>query len=328
MSTIPEAGQVIYFGKLPSRGDFVKSRVGSRVLDMLDAWIAQGLERLAGDPAWKTRYDASPQIDFSFFATHRPFILAGRLTPSADASQRRFPFIAAAASTADNPLHAVARCPLCLADTWRTMERMMASVLAAEDPRDALEAMNAATLSAATDTASADAAFLDFATNTSITQVEQALRAAGHACSVRRMVLSLGLLLTPVLTTPGAKPDKGLSLPLPNDARMAANVGAMWMNFIAPFLARGEFELGIFMQRRSDRPTLVLVFDGANAGALQAMFEGGRESDFLIDIAAADWVEDYVENDYAIKKLSSYLEMPSLSVRQANGTFQEAFLGG
>jgi len=327
MSTVPEAGQVIYFGKLPSRGDFVKSRTGSRVLDMLDTWITQGLERLATDPAWKNHYDSSPEIDFSFLATHKPFVLAGRLAPSADASQRRFPFIAAAASMADDPLHTVARGPLCFAETWRTMERMVSSVRGSDDPRAALEAMNATVLEPETRAAEADAAFFEFAGVATVAQVEQSLRAAGHVCSVRRMILSLGLLLTPVLTTPGAKPDKGLSLPLPADADTAAKVGAIWMNLIAPFLARGEFELGVFLQRKRERPTLMVVFDGANAGALRAMFDSGHDSDFLIDIAAADWVEDYVENDYAIKKLSSYLEMPSLSIRQAIGTFQEAFLG-
>jgi len=327
MTTVPDAGQVIYFGKLPSRGDFVKSRTGSRVLDMLDAWVAQGLERLATDPGWKTHYDSSPEIDFGFLATQKPFVLAGRLTPSADASQRRFPFIAAAASMADQPLHLVARSPLSLSDTWHTMERMVALVRAAEDPRDALETMGATTLNPDSRAADADAAFHEFTVATSIAQVEQALRAAGHAGSLRRMILSLGLLLTPVLTTAGAKPDKGLSLPLPSDAQMAAKVGAMWMNLIAPFLARGDFELGLFAQRRRERPTLVVVFGGANAGALRAMFYSNHDEDITIDIAAADWVEDYVENDYAIKKLSSYLEMPQLSIRQATDTFQEAFLG-
>jgi type VI secretion system protein ImpM len=327
MSNIPEAGQVIYFGKLPTRGDFVKSRTGSGVLDMLDSWITQGLERLSTDPGWKTHYDSSPQIDFSFLATHKPFVLTGRLTPSADSSQRRFPFIAAAASVADDPLHMVARSPLCLMDTWRAIEGMVASVLAAEDPREALEAMSASSLNPGASMAGADDAYADFAFRTSLAQIDQALRAAGHVVSLRRMVLSLGLLLTPVLTTPGAKPDKGLCLPLPLEGEMAANVGAMWMNLIAPFLSRGDFEIGVFIQRKKERPTLVVVFDGANAGALRAMFDSGNDNDFLIDISAADWVEDYVENDYAIKKLSSYLEMPPLSIRQATDTFREAFLG-
>jgi len=328
MTNIPEAGQVIYFGKLPSRGDFVKSRTGSRVLDMLDNWITQGLERLSTDPGWKSHYDNSPQIDFGFVATRKPFVLAGRLTPSADASQRRFPFIAAASSVADNPLRAVARSPLCLAETWRLLDGMTSGALAAEDPREALDAMAASTLATTADSAAADTLYADFAFRTSLAQVEQALRAGGHAVSLRRMVLSLGLLLTPVLTTPGAKPDKGLCLPLPPPGEMADSIAALWMDLIAPFLARGDFELGVFFQRRREKPTLIVVFDGANAGALRAMFDSSGDSEFLIDIAAADWVEDYVENDYAIKKLSSYLEMPPLSIRQATETFRETFLGG
>lgn len=327
MSNVPEAGQIIYFGKLPSRGDFVKSRVGSRVLEMLDTWVTQGLELLSTDPAWKTHYDTSPQIDFGFLATHRPFVLAGRMTSSADASQRRFPFIAAATSLADQPLRVVARSPLCLAETWRIIERLMAPIMGAEDPRDALDALGASSLAQETCTEATETWFAEFAANTTLSQMEQTIRGAGHNFSLRRTILALGLLLTPVLTTPGAKPDKGLCLPLPLDPTQAENVGALWMSLIAPFLARGDFELGLFLPRKQNKPMLVLVFDGANPDALRAMYDSEEGSGYLIDMTSADWVEDYVENDFAIKKLSSYLEMPALSIRQATDTFREAFLG-
>jgi type VI secretion system protein ImpM len=293
---------------------------------MLDAWITQGLERVTADPAWKAHYDESPQIDFGFLASHKPFVLAGRLTPSSDASQRRYPFVAAAASVAENPLHMLARSPLCLANTWRVIEEKVTSVLSAEDPRDALDDMVAAPLDPAAISA-ADAAFQDFSARTTIAEIEECLRAAGHTMSLRRTMLALGLLLTPVLTTPGARPDKGLCLPLPAEADAAVRVGALWMGLVAPFLARGDFEIGLFFQRKAEKPTLVVVFDGANAGVLGAMFDSRDENGFLIDICTADWVEDYVDNDFAIKKLSSYLEMPSLSIGQAVDTFREAFLG-
>ena len=35
--------QLSYFGKLPSRGDFVKSANNVQLLDTLDRWLAQGL---------------------------------------------------------------------------------------------------------------------------------------------------------------------------------------------------------------------------------------------------------------------------------------------
>ena len=47
----------------------------------------------------------------------------------------------------------------------------------------------------------------------------------------------------------------------------------------------------------------------------------------FVDTRRADWVEDFVEQDYAVKKLSSYLKQPGLSLKQARDTFTEAFLG-
>ncbi|MDC6132007.1 type VI secretion system-associated protein TagF, partial [Burkholderia gladioli] len=42
--------QIAYFGKIPSRGDFVKSPHNPQLLQTLDRWIAQAMELLADDP--------------------------------------------------------------------------------------------------------------------------------------------------------------------------------------------------------------------------------------------------------------------------------------
>ena len=46
--------QPSYFGKLPSRGDFLKGQYNPQLLKVLDEWLAQGLELLAEDPGdWR-----------------------------------------------------------------------------------------------------------------------------------------------------------------------------------------------------------------------------------------------------------------------------------
>ncbi|WP_255213726.1 type VI secretion system-associated protein TagF, partial [Burkholderia pseudomallei] len=39
--------QIAYFGKIPSRGDFVKSAHNPQLLQTLDHWIARAMELLA-----------------------------------------------------------------------------------------------------------------------------------------------------------------------------------------------------------------------------------------------------------------------------------------
>lgn len=328
MSLLPEyAGRVFYFGKLPSRGDFVKSRSGAALLDMLDVWIARGLELLSADPGWKLHYDAATPIDFAFLGTRSPFALAGRLAPSADASQRRFPFVAATALAASDPLASIARSPLWLAEPWQHLERLVGTALSAPDALPALDALAAVDIKVEAPSVAAKEEFDRFVRSATLDQVESALRDAEHRVSLRQSMLALGLLLQPVLSNVGARLDKALCLPLPRGAQGAAKLGAFWMDLVAPFLARGVFELGLFACRRSSRPGLIVSFNGASPVALQALLGDNPGSDFLIDVCDADWVEEYSGNDYGIKKLSTYLEMPQLSLRQAGDTFREIFLG-
>jgi type VI secretion system protein ImpM len=46
-----------------------------------------------------------------------------------------------------------------------------------------------------------------------------------------------------------------------------------------------------------------------------------------IDFANTAWVERMVDADYGLKKLSSYLRDPQLSLGQARLTFRETFFG-
>ncbi|WP_150326518.1 type VI secretion system-associated protein TagF, partial [Enterobacter hormaechei] len=87
--------QLSYFGKLPSRGDFVKSANNVQLLDTLDRWLAQGMELLAEAPDWKSTYDSWKPVQFAFLGSQSKLAIAGTLMASSDLSSRRFPFLTA-----------------------------------------------------------------------------------------------------------------------------------------------------------------------------------------------------------------------------------------
>ena len=66
MSSAVTPTKVGYFGKLPSRGDFVKAADNSALIGLLDDWLAQSMELLSVDPRWKIIYDAVPPLHFVF----------------------------------------------------------------------------------------------------------------------------------------------------------------------------------------------------------------------------------------------------------------------
>ncbi len=318
-----------WFGKLPSRGDFVRSAGQGALTQQLDRWLSQGLELVAQDPRWKQRYDQVSACPFAFLAVRGGMALAGHFTPSTDASGRRFPFVATGAFEVAAPLRLMAQSPLALAGLWTWLATFGREACAAEDAAATLARADDARLEIVADTrghATALEAFLDLHT---VGSLEAGLRESHPQLDLRRTLLALGLLLQPVPASGVSRLDTGLALPLPDDPTLSPLVATLWMSLISAFIARGDFELALFVVPRgaAGGPTLCLGFAGGSPATLHAVFDTEQRATHFVDVLASDWVDDHADGDYAMKKLGSYLRQPQLSMRQAVGTFRECFLG-
>ncbi len=78
-----------YFGKIPSRGDFVKNTSHPQLMATLDAWVADTMEMLAQEPHWKALYDEAEPMPFAILGSRGKLAIAGHLQPSQDLSGRR-----------------------------------------------------------------------------------------------------------------------------------------------------------------------------------------------------------------------------------------------
>ncbi len=318
-----------YFGKLRSRGDFVRSVNQASLIQTLDRWLSQGIELMSADPRWKEVYDRGPEVHFAFLSVNSQRAIAGHLAASADASGRRFPFVVAGSFDVAAPLEFMGRAPMALTRLWARFEAATRSACAAEDAAPVLGELTQVTLELDTSSAAYDASVRDFVELQSIGSLEQMLRDAGHTIDLRQAMLALGLLLQPLLASEAQVLKKGLRLPLPADPLYRPLVATFWLELVLPFLQRGDFEVALFMPRRSSAaaPTLAIGFSGGSAAHLHAVLDPDASDDVFVDPSPADWVEEHVRADYAAKKLSSYLQQQQLSLRQAMATFREAFLG-
>ncbi|MBA3596206.1 MAG: type VI secretion system-associated protein TagF [Methylibium sp.] len=327
--THPVSVPLAYFGKLPSRGDFVRSAHQGGLIQTLDRWLSQGVELMSSQPRWKEVYDRGPKTHFAFLSVHSPRAIAGHLAASADASGRRFPFVVAGAFEVAAPLDFIARAPMALTRLWARFEQATHSVCAADDAAPLLGELALTAFELDTSPAAYEASVQDFAELQSVGSLEAMLRQAGHAIDVRQVLLALGLLLQPVLAGGGKTLKKGLCLPLPTDPLYRPLVASFWLQLVTPFLARGDFEVALFLPQRSGvSPTLAIGLSGDSAAHLRAVLDPDAGDEAFLDPTPADWVEEHAHQDYAVKKLSSYLQQPQLSLRQATMTFREAFLGG
>ena len=167
--------------------------------------------------------------------------------------------------------------------------------------------------------------FLDVST---LAGLQRELSAAGGAVDVRQILLALGLLLQPLMNSGGQVIEKGLCLPLPRDESSRFAVAAFWMNVVSRFLVRNTHDLTLFLPRGiNHRPCLMIGFSAGAANVLHGLFDPRVTPEVFISLDASPWVEDYVANDYALKKLSTYLLTPQISLAQLLTSFQEAFLG-
>ena len=94
---------VIYFGKLPSHGDFVRYQASGPTLQAMDVWLQQGLHfaqtRLG--PAFDAAYDGAGAFAFYFAPRHETHVLTGMLRPSRDRVGRAYPLLIALEVEAD-----------------------------------------------------------------------------------------------------------------------------------------------------------------------------------------------------------------------------------
>jgi type VI secretion system protein ImpM len=320
---------LVFFGKLPSRGDFVRSHQAPALIQTLDRWLTAGVEALATDVRWKTLYDQAPTAGLLLMGTGSSRGLAGHLIASNDASGRRFPFITAVALDVPRPLAFLTYSPLLLARVWAQLESHARQAFAAVDAGATLAALADATIETEPVTNAFDAQFADFLDLQTVGALDAMLASSGHPGQLRPLMLGLGLLLGPVLASGAARLDKGLLLPLPADPMYRPLVAALWLDLIAGFLARANFELTLMLPSREDgnAPVLLLGLQGASPRALHALLDPATQQEAYVDARDADWVDDCVGHDAGLHKLSSYLQQPGLSLAQAVRTFKEVFLG-
>lgn len=319
---------LVYFGKIPSRGDFVRGGKQGALLQTLDRWVSQAVDLMTADPRWKEVYDRSPPAHFAFMGMRSRVGLAGHLVASTDASGRRFPFIAGGSFEISLPEGFVARSPMVLARCWPLFERTAQEACAGTESLAGLSEFVAAPVELDTAPAAYEASLRDFLGLQTVSTLEGLLRRAGHPIELRQTLLALGLLLQPVPASGSSRLDKGLRLPLPLDPLYQPYVASLWLALVSGFLRAGDFELALFTSRSEAEPPALLVgFSGGSPAVLQAVLDPEAGRHVFVDLCEAEWVEAYVREDYGVKKLSSYLQQPRLSLHQAQASFREAFLG-
>jgi type VI secretion system protein ImpM len=231
MRHAPQFVRIGYFGKLPTRSDFIKVADNLALVSLLDDWLVEVMQVLSADPRWKLNYDAVRPLHFAFVGTRSRRAIAGHLAASSDLSRRRYPFLGMSVVDVGNPASFVGRSPLVLAPIWNELDRLAPKVLTATDPEPPLLALAAARVEIDPAAPEHEQAFLDFLDRHNIGALEAMLASV----SVRRTILAIGLLLQPVRRSGAERLDKSLVLPLPSTPRHRYLVATFWLDLVTSF---------------------------------------------------------------------------------------------
>ena len=312
------ADRIGYFGKVPARADFVKLAHDPAAIGMLDAWLAQVMTLLPSDARWRFHYDAMAPVSFALVGPARHHAVAGHLLASHDQSGRRFPFLATRTLAVNDPAAFVARCPLAFAPLWVFLEEICPKVLGEGDPAAYLQAIADSAIGLGD-----DALFTRWMAQGTLASLDAAL----GRCGAARLVLALGLLLQPVMHSQPAELHKSLVLPLPHDAAARYPVAAFWLELIAPFLRRAQFDLALFITRQEERPVLVVGFCAALAETLRAVIDPLVGAEQQVRLLDTGWIDEQLQFDADARQLASHLAQPDLPLSLARELFMKTFIG-
>ncbi|MEJ8857264.1 type VI secretion system-associated protein TagF [Variovorax robiniae] len=330
MSQVPlQAQQLSYFGKLPMRGDFVKGIYNPQLLRVLDNWLSQGMELLSEDPRWKLIYDDAAPLHFVCLGSRSRLAIAGHVRPSHDESSRRYPFLVAVPLDVDKAIDFMSGAPALLQPWWDLVSLRVTDLATSSDMEADLRSLEAVPfhIDTAFKGSAAHSAYHDFIRDYSLLRIEQTLNFDGHKVSLRRMTLALGLLLQPVMASTVSHLEKGLTLPLPRDPLLQPMVATFWLDIVARFFAKADFELVLCVSAVSGLPRLIIGFNGLSPRTLQSVLHLQVHAEQNIEIDNPDWVEESIHSNYAMYKLVSYLEQPQLPLEIVLSAFREVFIG-
>jgi type VI secretion system protein ImpM len=321
---------VIFFGKLPARGDFIRSHTGSALIQVFDRWVSETLALLlAVEPGWKTLYDKTSPADVAFFRPQTGFLVLSSVMASKDSAGRRFPFISATTFEVQHIQSFIGVCPLYLFPVWDHLRHL--SQEAAQVPPE-------------------DHAFMDklhnevchfqqlcqqaedqshaFFTHTSLGALEAHLCTVGFNESMRQVVLAIGMLLEPTLDGSGGELKKILRFPLPTDPALSALCASFWLRLLAGFLMKMNCEVTLYRTDHRSKPCLCLGFNGASPEGLYAVMDPSVENDYIIDLHNLNWVESYLDSSIGVGHLSTLLKQDDMALQDVTELFDEAFLRG
>lgn len=325
----PDLLPLVYFGKLPARGDFVRARTHITETNMIDEWVSQALARpnslLKEQSEQKVEGMASDKLsylDFSHVDTATGQIITGVLIPSHDSSNRSYPLIGFGLNYSDKPKSWMNYLPIKSLSLWHEIYQALSKAQSQTDSLAVIEHLNDCQLSI---DKNASTYYYDFINTTTLQDI--ALLIGISKLQLVQQIIATGLLFLPTYSKGFHGLNKTICWTLPSDKASAVNLATFWHDLISSFYQPHEVYLNTYLYRASDHYQLLLNFSKPDGHVLSqlAIDETAYPDDWVV-IAHSDWTQGYIDADIGLTRFNKVLLQDDLYLYDTRQLFKQIFL--
>ncbi|WEV49823.1 type VI secretion system-associated protein TagF [Acinetobacter sp. ESL0695] len=308
-----------YYGKNPSRGDFIKSKGQNALTQTIDQWITQALDVCIKSDDFSVRYNNLAPLDFFIANPQGKNFLVANLVASEDSSGRKFPMVLGQFLEVQSPLENMLYAPYAYKQVLLNLLRENISLRKVTNSTELLEHLADLNTQIEVFTAHGHTDFLDEHTVYSFAKLMNMTMA-----ELAQMMIALGLLLQPVIQHGTGKLNKVLVIPIFNDT-YKYEISAFWVGLINQFIGKQNTDvlIGVLHQ---ESPVLLFGFQGTDIRALSDILIQDFSTSRWVALKDTAWIEQYLDQNIGLVRLKQALCDRQMSLRQGIKMFMQIFI--
>ena len=322
----PELLPLVYFGKLPARGDFVRARAHISETNAIDEWVSKALvssETLFSDRLVdRTTTNKTAFLNFSHVDTRTNEIITGVLIPSHDSSDRNYPLIGFGVLHIDKPKSWMNYLPIKSASIWNETYEIISIAKSKTDSTDLMEYLGHSQL---TIDNNASTHYYDFINTTTLHDI--AILMNIDKSQLIQQIIATGLLFLPTFTKGFHGLNKAICWSLTSDRAASIHMATFWHDLISGFYQPHQLYLNTYLYRASNCYRLLLSFTKPDGHILSQISESEDSyPEGWVVIADSDWTQGYIEEDIGLTRFNKVLLQDSLYLYDTRQLFKKTFL--
>ncbi|MBE0444521.1 type VI secretion system-associated protein TagF [Psychrobacter sp. FME5] len=323
---IPDSLPLVYFGKLPARGDFVRARAHISETNAIDEWVSQALavsESIFSESLVdKENSNNIAFLNFSHIDTRSNEIITGVLIPSHDSSHRNYPLIGFGVIHLDKPKNWMKYLPVKSAALWDDTYEILSMAKSKTDNADLMEYLNDSQL---TINNNASTHYYDFINTTTLHDIAVLMNI--DKSQLIQQVIATGLLFLPTFTKGFNGLNKAICWSLTSDRESSIHMATFWHDLINGFYQPHQLSLNTYLYRVANCYRLLLSFNKPDGRILEQISESEKTypEDWVV-IANSDWTKGYIDEDIGLTRFNKVLLQDNLYLYDTRQLFKKTFL--